>query len=314
MNLTALRYFHEVAACGSIRQAAERVHIAASALSRQIGNLEHELGARLLERRSTGVSLTAAGEVLARHTQSMFRDIQRLKSDIDDLRDLQRGEIAIATIEGIVGDLLPQIISKFLKQYPHISFIVSTCSSDQAVEKVVLDEVDIGVTYNARPKAEINVALSHVFPTYAVVAPDHELASATVLTVPEVLRYKIALPDRSFGIRRLVDAAALKHQLTIHEFIQTNSFEMMKSFAATGDAVAILPKTMILRELATGQLRAIPVAGDGLAEARIQVCVHQSRVLSSAANRFLTHMVEFLQTNPVYLRDMNSEIERSPEE
>src|SRR5690606_16434101 len=119
MNLTGLRYFHEVAVSGSIRQAAERVHVAASALSRQISKLEHEFDTPLLERRTTGVVLTPAGHLLAQHTRTMFRDLQRLKSQVDDLRNLQRGLVTISVIEGIVSDLLPDIMTGFLALFPN---------------------------------------------------------------------------------------------------------------------------------------------------------------------------------------------------
>ena len=298
MNLTGLRYFHEVAESGSIRQAAERVHVAASALSRQISKLEHEFDAPLIERRTTGVMLTPAGRLLAQHTRTMFRDLQRLKSQVDDLRALQRGEVMLSTIEGIVGDLLPEIMSDFLAKFPNISFNISTASSNQIMEAVISDQVDIGITYNAKPRAELDVALACPLPSYAIVAPFHELAKARMLSVVQVLEYKIALPDPSFGLRRLVDAVAFRHGLEVGELLRTNSFEMMKSLARTGHAIAILPKTLIRRELAAGQLCAIPVNDHELANAQMQICVHRNRTLSSAAHRFLDHALAYMRALP----------------
>jgi DNA-binding transcriptional LysR family regulator len=298
MNLTALRYFHEVAVSGSIRQAAERVHVAASALSRQISKLEHEFDAPLLERRTTGVVLTPAGHLLAQHTRTMFRDLERLKSQVDDLRDLHRGEVKIATIEGIVADLLPEIMSGFLALFPNISFSVTTHSSRQILEQVISDQVDIGITYNAQPRPEIDIALSHPFPSYAVLAPFHELADARMLSVAEVFKHKVALPEASFGLRRLVDAVAFRHGLEVREALRTNSFEMMKAVARTGNAIAILPRTLVRRELAAGQLCAIPVNDPELADAQMQVCIHRNRTLSSAARGFLEHTLAYLRALP----------------
>ncbi len=298
MNLTGLRYFHEVAVSGSIRQAAERVHVAASALSRQISKLEHEFDAPLIERRTTGVVLTPAGRLLAQHTRTMFRDLQRLKSQVDDLRALQRGEVMVSTIEGIVGDLLPEIMSGFLARFPNISFNISTASSNQIMEAVISDQVDIGITYNAKPRSELDVALACPLPSYAVVAPFHELAKARTLSVSEVLKYKVALPDPSFGLRRLVDAVAFRHGLEIGELLRTNSFEMMKSTARTGHAIAILPKTLVRRELEAGQLCAIPVDDYELANAQMQICIHRNRTLSSAARSFLEHTLSYVRALP----------------
>ena len=80
-------YFAEVARFGSIRQAAERLHVSASSVSRQIVKLEHELGTPLISRHAQGIKLTEAGVIVAEYVQSHSREIQRLKAAIDDLRD-----------------------------------------------------------------------------------------------------------------------------------------------------------------------------------------------------------------------------------
>ncbi|KIZ46209.1 LysR family transcriptional regulator, partial [Rhodopseudomonas palustris] len=95
MRFLALRYFNEVAKLGSIRKAADRLHVAPSAVSRQIAQLEHELDAVLFERSKMGVQLTSAGEVLARQSNRIFRDLERARTEIDDLRGLRRGEVSL---------------------------------------------------------------------------------------------------------------------------------------------------------------------------------------------------------------------------
>ena len=102
MRFLTLRYFNEVARLGSIRKAADRLHVAPSAVSRQIAQLEHEVDAILFERSKGGVQLTVAGEVLARHSHGIFRDLDRARTGIDELRGLRRGEVNLWVIEGIV--------------------------------------------------------------------------------------------------------------------------------------------------------------------------------------------------------------------
>lgn len=298
MNLTALRYFHEVANCGSIRQAAVRVHIAASALSRQIRKLEHEFGAPLLERRTTGVVLTPAGHLLAQHTRTMFRDLHRLKSKVDELRSVMRGQVTLFTIEGVISDLLPEIMSNFLDEYPNISFVVSTGGSDRIQEAVVNDEADIGITFSVKPRPEVEVVLSHPLPSYAVFTPSHPLASKKSLSVRAVLREKLVVPDVSFGLRRLIDGVAFKCGVEVKETLRTNSFTLMKMLARTGHAVAILPKAMILKELASGELCAVPIDGPDFMNAQIQICIHRNRTLTSAAQRFLDQTLQYFRSTP----------------
>lgn len=129
VRFLTLRYFNEVAKLGSIRKAADRLHVAPSAVSRQIAQLEHELDAVLFERSKSGVRLTAAGEVLARQSHRVFRDIDRARSGIDDLRGLRRGEVNLWVIEGFVRGLLPTILAGFQRRYPDVSFKIQTAST-----------------------------------------------------------------------------------------------------------------------------------------------------------------------------------------
>ena len=151
MELTSLRYFFEAARAGSIRQAAEHIHVAPSAISRQIAKLEHEFGSPLLERHSNGVRLTPAGKLLAGQLQMTVRDLARVRSQIEDLKGLRRGEVSIYCIEGLVDTYLPRAVKQFHDLYPDITFNITVASTDQVIEKQVADETDIGITLN-RPK------------------------------------------------------------------------------------------------------------------------------------------------------------------
>ena len=145
MRFLTLKYFNAVAKLGSIRKAADRLHVAPSAVSRQIAQLEHELDAVLFERSKSGVRLTAAGEVLARQSHRIFRDLDRARAGIDDLRGLRRGEVSLWVIEGFVTGLLPTILAEFQRRYPAVAFKVQTASTDRITEALLEDEADIGI-------------------------------------------------------------------------------------------------------------------------------------------------------------------------
>src|SRR5260370_42493995 len=118
IQTSVLRYFLEIARCQSIRQAAEELNVAASALSRHVSNLERELGVPLFERHARGLRLTAAGEVVAAGARRALRQIERIRSDVDDLRDLRRGHVSGYAVEGVVADFLLPLLSEFIRSYP----------------------------------------------------------------------------------------------------------------------------------------------------------------------------------------------------
>ena len=109
----SLRYFSAIARHGSIREAAEELHIAQSALSRQIQKLEEDFGVPLFQRHARGVKLTSAGEIFLRHAQTNLRQIERVRSEIDALQGLRRGTVSIHSIESLVPHLLPRAVTRF---------------------------------------------------------------------------------------------------------------------------------------------------------------------------------------------------------
>ncbi len=287
MRFLTLKYFNAVAKLGSIRKAADRLHVAPSAVSRQIAQLEHEVDAVLFERSKSGVRLTAAGEVLARQSHRIFRDLDRARAGIDDLRGLRRGEVSLWVIEGFVTGLLPTILAEFQRRYPAVAFKVQTASTDRITEALLEDEADIGITFNASPRAEIETIAEFPEPISCLVAGDHKYAGRKSLTLEEICKEPLALPDHSFGIRQSFERTVARHKLVPRVLVTTNSLELTNTMAVTGQFIAFKPALAVITQLGSGQLRAIPVADSELASARSSISVHRDRPLSHAAQEFL---------------------------
>jgi DNA-binding transcriptional LysR family regulator len=287
VRFLTLRYFNAVAKLGSIRKAADRLHVAPSALSRQIAQLEHELDTVLFERSKSGVRLTAAGEVLARHSHRIFRDIDRARSGIDDLRGLRRGEVSLWVIEGFVRGVLPDILADFQKRYPAVAFKVQTASTDQIVEALLEDQADIGITFNAAARAEIETIAEFPEPISCLVTPEHHYADRKALSLEEICKEPLALPDQSFGLRQSFERTVTRRKIVPKVILTTNSLELTITMAATGQFIAFKPALTVVSELTSGRLRAIPVTDPEFALAKSSISVHRDRPLSHAAQEFL---------------------------
>jgi len=132
-HLRILRYVDEVARTGSIRKAADQLNVTASAVNRRIMDLEEELGAQLFERRPRGVRLTAAGEVFVHYLREQDGGVERMKSQIEDLRGLRRGTVRIACSQALALDFLPREIAAFRARHPMVGFGVSVLDHEQAM-------------------------------------------------------------------------------------------------------------------------------------------------------------------------------------
>lgn len=287
MNLNTYKYFNEVAAAGSIRRAADRLHVAPSAISRQIALLEHSLGIMLIERSNTGIQLTPAGMMLERYTRKMVRDLDRIHEAIKNLKGLRQGEVKIWVIEAVVQAVLPRIMTEFNETYPAIKFSINTESSDRTIEAIINDEIDIGIVFNLGNRPSVEVIKQCPAPVQCLVSPGHPLAQHTSVTLEEICSWPIALPVSSFGLRQTFDKVTRALHLVPQSIVNTNNLELTKAMAIAGRALTIGPELIATREIEHNLLRAIPVDNEAMRSATIEICVHRDRSLSFAAHHFL---------------------------
>src|SRR5260221_3414455 len=147
LHAVALNYFREVARIGSIRKAAGSLNVAASALNRQIINLEIQLGTPLFDRLPGGMRLTVAGELLLRHVVDTLHDFDRVRVAIDDLKAARSGHIAIAALDSLLVDFLPRAIDRFRVDFPAVTYSVMTAQPPEVPSMVANGDIDMGFTF-----------------------------------------------------------------------------------------------------------------------------------------------------------------------
>lgn len=136
MELRQLRYFVEVAEREHISEAAEHLHVAQSAISRQISNLEDELGAPLFERIGRNVKLTSIGKVFLEHTLVALKAIDFAAKQVEEYLDPRKGTIKIGFPTSLASYMLPTVISAFKREYPDVSFQLRQGSYKFLIESV----------------------------------------------------------------------------------------------------------------------------------------------------------------------------------
>lgn len=286
MNLNGLRYFMEVAKCKSIRRASERQHVAASAISRQISALEHELDCVLLDRRSDGVSLTEAGERLWKHGLKIEAQLQLVHSDIDDLRALHRGVIRITTVEGITENFLPDILTEFNENYPDVTFDITVASLDETVNALDRYEADIGFVYDFSNHHAIETTAHYHQPLMAFVPPDHPLSDGRAVELADILTYRHVLPDDSFGISQLVKRVAKKEKAEVSPCARSNLLNFLRNYALRTQAVMFVPLQGVYSEVINGILAPVNLQCAAFAHRRLSIARRRQRALSPATELF----------------------------
>jgi DNA-binding transcriptional LysR family regulator len=293
------RYFYAVANSGSIRKAAELLHISPSALSRHIQRTEDVLGTRLVERRKTGVQLTAAGEMLLQHVREAFTSEEQLRGELADLAGLRRGHVRLACGEGFLPDLFGKPLQTFAENYPGVSFAIAVIGGDGIVQAVIQEEAEIGITFQAPSDTRLVVLRRCTQPLHAIVAQRHPLAARRSVTLKQVSNHPLALQPASHGIHQLVAAVARKHRVSIAPRFTCNSTFALKACAEHYGAVAFLPRFAAAPEVALRRLVAVPLAEAACRKGEVQMITragrHPSRVVLALASHLSKSMDAFRQ-------------------
>lgn len=227
-HLRILDYVDAVARFGSIRKAAEQLHVTASAVNRRIMDLEHELDAPLFERLPRGVRLTAAGELFVHYLRKQHDEVERVKSQIADLKGLRRGTVRIACSQALALEFLPRAIAEFRKLHPLVKFDVKVVDHEYAMAALVAFEVDLVLVFRPPFLANFQPLMTLEQRIVAIMPKKHPLAKKRKVRLHECAAYPVALAERSIGGRQLLDEVTTRTGLTFNVVAESNSFEMLR--------------------------------------------------------------------------------------
>ena len=292
----SLRYFIEVVHAGSVTEAAARLDVAPSAVSRQIARLERELDTLLFERKARGMQLNSAGELLAAHARRAWADIERVTEDILALQGLRMGKVQLASSEGFAYEFLPTMVAQFQAKAPGIRFSLDLCTQAEVVRRVREGEADIGMTVSMRSEHGLAVELRHPSPVMAVVAPGHPLAGRRHLALAQVVAYPLALPAPVSTLRQLLDISCSRQGLPCEAVFTSDHLYPLVHYAAATQAVTFCGETALRLQLDMGLVHAIPLRDREMSERHVEVHTLAGRHLPEAARAFIDHLRQALAT------------------
>lgn len=295
MNLRALMYFDEVVRTNSMRAAAENLNVAATAVSRQIENLEEHFGAQLVERTNRGIKLTAAGRLLAERAGRTLRELEHVHQLIDDLQGLESGKVVLYANGATVANVIAPVLAEFSLRYPKLRFEVTISSAREAIEALTTGEADIAVTLFASTMSGVKLRLRSEILYDVIINPKEPVASARHISLEELARLPLALPDRSFAARQAIEEMFSREKLDVDPVFTTSSLDMLKELVLRGAAVTLLPALSVQREIEAGTLAAVPVADDKAVRTAVDLCVSPDRQLSFAANTLAEFIEDYMR-------------------
>jgi DNA-binding transcriptional LysR family regulator len=247
LRLKDLHTLQIVAEIGSMAQASQRLAISQPAISKAIADLEHTLGAPLLDRSARGVELTEHGRVLVERSRVIFDEVKQGIKEIEHLADPTQGDVRIGTIEP-VSAVLSEIVSALTPRYPRITYNITVGDTDMLVGMLRQRTLDVVLTrWNALTQADDLAAETLYRSTLVVVADkNHPMAKRRRLQLADLMQEQWALsPPNTFLGRVVADLFERKKLSLPSSVVTTTSILMRLNLMANGPFLSVLPTTML---------------------------------------------------------------------
>ncbi|TGD94687.1 LysR family transcriptional regulator [Methylobacterium nonmethylotrophicum] len=290
-----LRYLAEAVGCGSVRAAADKLDVNASAVSRQLAQMEAQLATPLIERHSRGVRATPAGHLLLDYYRRQASDREDVLAKLAALKGLRRGHIDVVLGEGFVGDLMSGLLQDFWARHPDLTMVLDLAATNDVVRRVVEDEAHLGLVYNPPPEPRLRTHLAMPHPIRLLVRTDHPLAAHPgPVRLADLAGHRLGAMHPATGIRQIVAAAEREEGVRLEPALTTGSIGVLKQFVASGAGVTLLPAFCAAQEVADGTLAVLPLADPGLNAVEARIVTRRGRQLAPAAAKLLQHLARGL--------------------
>jgi DNA-binding transcriptional LysR family regulator len=292
LDLTTFRIFLAVYNLKSLTAAAEREHIAPSAASRRIHDLELDLDTPLFRRHPRGVTPTEAGEALVRHVQRLFDDLKGLEADLGDYAQGLKGQIRIHAHSSAVIQYLPQDIAGFLERHPNVSVDLREEPSNAVLQSVVDGVADLGIFGgNVVPPPGTRALDYRRDQLMAVLPVRHPLATREMIPFDDIRDADHISLESSSSLQTLLAGAAEASGGRLNIKIEVSTFEAAWRMVEAGLGLAVIPAGIVALAARDGRIAAVALS-DAWAHRRLMICVKDSHNLSAAARHMLTHLTK----------------------
>jgi DNA-binding transcriptional LysR family regulator len=259
MNFEQLNYIVEVAKSGSLSHASKNLHISQSAISQAITNMEAELGTQIFNRSRLGASPTDRGKGVIRKAIEILDKLEELKMEVDTGI---MGKLRIGTIPTSPLMYSPKTLLSFKKEYPDVQVVISEKASQEIIDDIIQDKLDIGIIGLSRDGEELrneNIECEVILRGKMIVAASKKspLAFAESVTPQEIQKHTLVLYKDARTREFMNDFKSEFGHVDI--LFTTSNLDAIRSAVIENLAIAIAPDYTIIKDDAIVGGKAVPV-------------------------------------------------------
>ncbi|PKO81941.1 MAG: LysR family transcriptional regulator [Betaproteobacteria bacterium HGW-Betaproteobacteria-13] len=289
LDPVSLKLFVSIVETGTISAAAEREHVAASAVSRRISDLETALKTTLLRRTNKGVEPTAAGLALLNLARGVLHSLDEIAAQMAEYSTGVRGQVRVAANLSAITQFLPSEIKQFLGLHPQVQIHLEELISTMVTKAVAENQADIGIFAHVPFGQEVETYRYRKDHLVLITPRDHPLAARGQVNFAEALDYEFVGLHVGSAINLQLVKAATDLDRTVRMRIQVTSYEALCLMVETGLGIGVLPEAVARRYLGTLEIAQLRL-DEPWAERELKLCVRSRAALPVAARLLLDHL------------------------
>lgn len=294
LSLLNLRLFVQVCEQRSIARVAQAEALVASAISKRLAQLEHQMGAPLFIRERRGLRPTAAGETLLEHARTMLAAANHMQQEMAAYSKGVQGQVRVLVTASVMAESLADHVASFLQQPAHASIRVTLeeCVSPDVVRGVREGRAAMGICWDAADLSGLQTqpyGSDHLAIAAHKSHPIARMAQSAAVHFSDVLDYEhVSMPALS-AVQILLTRAAAQEGKALRHRVHVSNFDAALRVVQANLAISVVPREVALSFAANTDVRVIPLA-DNWAQRQFAISYRDAALLSSAAKALLSHL------------------------
>lgn len=256
-----LKVFCNVARNLSFTKAAEMLHISQPAVSKHIKELEAHFSARLFDREGNKIFLTEEGKILYESSLQIFDIYNQAEFKLNQLKNKSDGVLRVGASTTMTMYIIPPVLSEFKRRFPKVTLSWINGNSEK-IESALLDkEIDLGIIEGRRHSKDIKYVDMLKDELVAVAHTDRPCSARDSVSLEELPNMPLVLREKGSGTREIFEHALKESGFDLNRLqvmLELGSTESIKSYLEHVDALAIMSRRAVEKELKSATLKIIP--------------------------------------------------------
>lgn len=292
MELRQIQYFIEVAKREHVTEAAIHLHIAQSAVSRQIFNLESELGVDLFIREGRNVKLTPIGRVFLQHVEEAVTILDNARREVKEYLDPGHGTIRIGFPSSLATYTMPTAISAFRDRYPEVKFQLKQGAYYDLIDRVAKGEIDMALL-GPVPMKEKKVKGSILFSEnlVALLPVNHHLANASSLKLSQLREDGFIMFPGGYILREILLEACQQQGFQPTVAFEGEDIDAIRGLVSAGLGVTVIPEITLIDGLPRATVK-VPIIEPNVTRT-VGIIIPRERQLLPTQNLFYHFLIDF---------------------